>query len=164
MGYVAGSSALKCIHESGSELRERYACFYLEDGSDRLENDIRAARSVYKILLDRHDVSILYDIDIGDDGLFSALWTLGEKLNTGLKVYLDKIPIRQISIELAEYFDKNPYELESKGTFLLVAEADEETFSDIQADKLSPVRIGCLTDDRARVIIGKENIRYLNRD
>ncbi len=54
-------------------------------------------------------------------GVFGALWELGQCSGVGLEIDLKKIPIRQETIEICEFFDLNPYKLLSGGSLLLAA-------------------------------------------
>ena len=53
---------------------------------------------------------------------FGALWEMGAASGVGIVADLDKIPIRQETIELCEVFDINPYLLISSGCMLIGCE------------------------------------------
>ena len=59
--------------------------------------------------------------DLSEGGVFGALWELGQCSGVGLEIDLKKIPIRQETIEICEFFDLNPYKLLSGGSLLLAA-------------------------------------------
>lgn len=61
--------------------------------------------------------------DVTEGGLFGALWEMAEASGVGLEIDLKKIPIRQETVEICEYFDVNPYGLISSG-MMLMASAD----------------------------------------
>ena len=54
-------------------------------------------------------VSAMHDVTEG--GIFGALWEMAEASGVGLCVDLKKIPIRQETIEICEFFNLNPYQL-----------------------------------------------------
>ena len=59
-------------------------------------------------------VSAMHDVTEG--GVFGALWEMAEASGVGLEIDLKKIPIRQETIEICEFFNLNPYQLISSGS------------------------------------------------
>ena len=104
--------------------------------------------------------------DVSRGGVFAALWEFSSKLQCGFEADLKKIPIRQETIEICEYFDLNPYQLYGQGAILAaVPEKGGET-SPEERDFLLRAgfqRIGSLTAGKARIIRNGEEIRYLER-
>ena len=47
--------------------------------------------------------------DASQGGIFGALWDMAEASGIGLDIDLKKLPIRQDTIEISEFFDINPY-------------------------------------------------------
>ena len=88
-------------------------------------------------------------------GVFRALWELGESEDTGFTVEMSRIPVLQECIELCEYFGENPYELPFSGRIYLY---DGEV-----SELPEGVVIGETSEKKARLIITREGIRYLNR-
>ena len=68
----------------------------------------------------QHGVHAMHDVTEG--GIFGALWEMGAASGVGIVADLDKIPIRQETIELCEVFDINPYLLISSGCMLIGCE------------------------------------------
>ena len=52
-------------------------------------------------------VSAMHDVTEG--GIFGALWEMAEASGVGLEIDLKKIPIRQETVEVCEFFGVNPY-------------------------------------------------------
>lgn len=50
----------------------------------------------------RSGVSAMHDITEG--GIFGALWEMAEASGVGLEIDLKKIPVRQETIEICEFF------------------------------------------------------------
>lgn len=65
-------------------------------------------------------VSAMHDVTEG--GIFGALWEMAEASGVGLEIDLKKIPVRQETIEICEFFGINPYQLISSGCMLMAAE------------------------------------------
>ena len=118
----------------------------------------------------------------GDGGVYGALWKLGEKLRCGMKVELPRIPIAQITIEVCETADIDPYQIPAGGSALFVTEDPERLMKALPdgsvsaedapkqlkemrdgfAEKTLPVEvIGYLTKEAARILCNRGEERYL---
>lgn len=97
----------------------------------------------------------------GEDGVFDALWQLGEACGAGLEVDLKKIPIRQETVEICEFFDWNPYMISSDGVLLAVTSSGERLVETLSGEGISADVIGTITSERARVVRNGEERRYL---
>ena len=60
--------------------------------------------------------------DITEGGVFGALWEMAEGAGTGLDVDLRKIPIRQETVEICEFFGVNPYLIMSSGSMMIASD------------------------------------------
>ena len=63
-------------------------------------------------------------IEAGRGGCFAALWDLSQLLKSGMMINYADIPIQQEVIQICNELDVNPYELESKGMYLLAVDED----------------------------------------
>ena len=105
--------------------------------------------------------------DVSGGGIFRALWEVAEKAETGIRIDLKKIPVKQESIEICEVFGLNPYELLAGGALLMIAEDGDVLAEKLAQEGISAAVIGRLTDDNDRVIVTRgedgEELRYLDR-
>lgn len=105
--------------------------------------------------------------DVSGGGIFRALWELAEKAETGIRIELKKIPVKQETIEICEIFGLNPYELLAGGALLMVTPHGDELTEKLAAAGISSAVIGRLTGDNDRVIVtygeDGEELRYLDR-
>lgn len=112
-----------------------------------------------------HGVCAMHDISGG--GIFRAVWELAEAAETGIRVDLKKIPVKQETIEICEIFGLNPYELLSGGAMLFVTEHGEALVDRLAQAGILGTVIGRLTDNHDRIIVTKgedgEEIRFLDR-
>lgn len=99
--------------------------------------------------------------DISEGGIFGALWEMGQREGVGLEIDLKKIPIRQESIEICEFFDMNPYKLVSGGSLLIAAEDGNALVRALEQEGISSVVIGKVTDSNDRVLLNGEERRFL---
>ena len=108
---------------------------------------------------------------MGKGGILAALWKLCDRNKWGLKYSLRKIPILQGTIEIANYFDLNPYRLLTNNAFI-IAFRDE---CDCRGEHCEPkdcmgefheplYEIGDITNERKRVRIDGEAEAFLTKD
>ncbi len=106
-------------------------------------------------------VSAMHDVSEG--GVFAALWELAERSDVGLEADLRKIPIRQETIEICNFFDLNPYELLSGGAIVATTGNAEGLIMALSAAGIEAAVIGICTDSNDRVLINGESRRFLER-
>lgn len=140
-----------------AELDQRFPARMMEDvaGYDRYLSVIpEAATAVKSGVCGMHDVS--------RGGIFAALWEMASGAGVGLNVYLKKIPVRQETIEICEYFNLNPYELLSGGCLIMTASDGEKLVRDLAEEKIPAVVIGSTTDSNDRVLYNGGEKRFLD--
>ncbi|MCM1136624.1 MAG: AIR synthase related protein [Clostridium sp.] len=99
--------------------------------------------------------------DVRNGGIFGALWELGRRLGVGLYVDLKKIPVKQETIEVCEFFNLNPYELLSGGALLMAAENGGELVKSLEKAGVFAAVIGSTCGGNDRIVKNGEEIRYL---
>ncbi len=139
-----------------AELRSRYPADLIENA----KNMIRDISVVKEARIGRQ-CGVVAMHDITEGGVFGALWEIAEASSTGLVVDLKKIPVRQETIEICEFFDLNPYMLMSSGCMLMVAEHGNELSEALIKEGIPAAVIGRITAGRDRVIINEDERRYL---
>lgn len=96
-----------------------------------------------------------------DGGIFDALWEIAEASATGLQVELKKIPIRQETIEVCEFFDENPYMISSEGVLLIGISDGDSLVQALGREGIPSAVIGKATGDHDRVILNGDERRFL---
>lgn len=109
----------------------------------------------------KSNVSAIHDVSGG--GIFAALWELAESAGVGLTIDLKKIPVRQETIEVCEFFGISPYELLSGGCLLMTADNGESLVQALDAVHIPAAVIGKVTDSHDRVVVNEEERRFLER-
>lgn len=99
--------------------------------------------------------------DVSQGGIFAALWELAHGADVGLEIDLRKLPVRQETIELCEFFDLNPYELLSGGCLLMTAEDGNGLVLALEKEGIPAVVVGKTTAGNDRVLLNEEERRYL---
>lgn len=142
--------------EKEEELRSRYAQPFIDKAKvfgQMMSILPEAAVAVKSGASAMHDVS--------EGGIFGALWELAESAGVGLEIDLKKIPIRQETIEVCEFFDVNPYKLLSGGCLLIATEDGNGLVMELEKADIPAVIIGKATDSNDRVLINEDERRFL---
>ena len=154
IGLEGTARLAKCHRE---KLSKRFPMRMIEDAADYdryLSVIPEAATAVKSGVCGMHDVS--------RGGIFAALWEMASGAGVGLNVHLKKLPVRQETIEICEYFELNPYELLSGGCLLMTAWDGEKLVMDLAGAKIPAVVVGKITDSHDRVLYHGEEKRFLD--
>ena len=100
---------------------------------------------------------------VGEGGIFAALYRLAKEADTGLVVDLKAMPVRQETIEICEYYKLNPYQLASTGNILMICDDGEALADALRKEETEAAVIGRLTDNNDKIIQNGEDIRYIDR-
>ena len=107
----------------------------------------------------RSGVSAMHDVTEG--GIFGALWEMAEASGVGLEIDLKKIPVRQESIEICEYFGINPYELISSGSMLIAASDGNMLVRNLEKEGIPAAVVGKAMEGNDRILINDGEVRFL---
>lgn len=99
--------------------------------------------------------------DVSEGGIFGALWEFAESAGVGLEIDIKKIPIRQETVEICEFFDSNPYKLLSGGSLLIAAADGNAVVMELEKANIHAVVIGKATDSNDRILLHEEERRFL---
>ena len=95
-------------------------------------------------------VSAMHDVTEG--GIFGALWEMAEASGVGLDVDFKKIPVRQETIEICEFYGINPYRLISSGSMLMASTDGNKLVRELEKAGINAVVIGKVTEGKDRII------------
>lgn len=142
--------------EKEAELKEHFPADFVDTaiGFDRYLSVVPEAA-----VATQSSVAAMHDVTEG--GLFGALWEMAEASGVGLEIDLKKIPIRQETVEICEYFDVNPYGLISSGMMLMASEDGNALVHALAEANIPATVIGKATEGNDRVIVRDEERRFL---
>lgn len=154
-GYAADYGVAVIARECYNELINRLP-------QSVVNRAIEYAENVY-MLPDNDVISNYSDCiwNISEGGVFKALRDMADTEATGITVWLDKISIRQETIEICEIYDINPYMLNGKGAILIISEHGNELVRKLQNEGIYASIIGCTADNNDKVVINDNEVRYL---
>lgn len=100
----------------------------------------------------------------GEGGVLAALWNLSGIFNAGIDVDLRCLPMSQITVEVCELFELNPYRLSSAGSAIMAADHGGQLVRRLRAEGIPAEVIGSVTQSSARQIRhGQESAGFLER-
>lgn len=151
---LEGTSIL--AKEKEEELLKKFPSKMIYDAKnfDRFLSIIPEAATALK-----SGVTAMHDVTGG--GIFAGLWELAESSGVGLEIDLRKIPVKQETIEICNYFDINPYELFSSGSLLMATEDGNKLVMELEKAGIGAEIIGKCTSSNDRVLINGEIRRFL---
>lgn len=155
-GYV-GCLGTRLIAEGKyNELVKHFSKSYI-DGFVSYNDDISIAAAAG--LMAENDVSYMHDVSWG--GVYGALWQLGAAIKKGICIDNSKLPIRQETVELCEYFNINPYLLDGTGVLLGVFSDGQAAVNVLLENKIPASVVGKVTGDKDRIVTAGVDKRYL---
>ncbi len=157
--WVGMEGAFALVKENEEALRTRYAQPFIDKA--------KISRQMMSILPEaavavRSGACAMHDVSEG--GIFGALWEMAECAGVGLEIDLKKIPIRQETIEICEFFDINPYKIVSSGCLLIASSDGNALVMELEKAGIPAVVIGKATDSNDRVLIHEDERRFLERN
>ena len=99
--------------------------------------------------------------DVRGGGVFGALWELSRSMNVGLTIDLKKIPMKQETIEICEFYELNPYELLSGGSLLIAVKEGEKLVDELAKENIPAAVIGKTTGGNDKVLLSEDEVRFL---
>ena len=142
--------------EKRAELATKYPEPFIDDAEEL--SKLLGINSEAAVAM-KSSVSAIHDVSGG--GIYAALWEMGERAGTGLKVDLKCIPVRQETIEVCEFFEINPYVLASGGALLFATEDGEALVRDLEEAGIPAAIVGYLEKGRDKIITNLDETRFL---
>ena len=150
-GLIGYEGALALYEENRAFLDKRFPAFWIEGFLMRKEAPcFKEAfpkgqdQAAYAGLFTRGQALA---VAIKKGGLYGALWQMCEVFSTGCEIDIQNVPILQEVVEICECFDQDPYEITSRGAFLVAG--DDLTEKEIEGMTV----IGHTTDTKDRVVL-----------
>lgn len=143
-------------HDREAVLKERFSQEFIDSaksfsGMLSVIDDARIAMEA--------GVAAMHDVTEG--GIFGALWEMASASECGIEVELDKIPIRQETVEISNFFDINPYMLISSGSMLIATAHANILAARLSAAGIAAAVIGRAVEGNDKVILSNGEKRFL---
>lgn len=142
---IEGTSII--AKEKEEELKTRFSTSFIDKAKDL---------DVYLSVLSEAAVAVDAGVgamhDITEGGIFGALWEMAEASGIGLDIDVKKIPVRQETIEICEFYGINPYRLISSGSMLMATEDGNKMVRELEKAGIHAAVIGKATEGKDRMI------------
>lgn len=151
---IEGTSIL--AKEFGDALRERFSEEFVARA---------AAFDQYLSVLPEGRIAAEFGVgamhDVTEGGIFGALWEMAEASGTGILADLFRIPIRQETVEICEFFGIDPYRLISSGCMLIAASDGNGLVARLREDGIPSSVIGKVTEGSDRIVVSGDRRSHL---
>lgn len=158
--WCGQSGTARLALKKENELQQRYPDDFLE-GAKKMR-DYLSIKQEMQVLLEyqkEYEIGAIHHVAKG--GVFGALWEFAAAGKVGLDIDLMKIPLKQETVEVCEFFELNPYCLESVGCLLIAVERGNDLVEQFRGANIPAVVIGKVTKNNDRIIRNDEEERYL---
>lgn len=156
--WIGLDGTLRILGEKHGQLEQRFVPAFLQ----RIEQWSGELAVMQEVGIARQSGATTIR-QVGEGGIFAALWAMSEEMGAGIEVELNKITIRQETVEICEFFRLNPYLLSSAGSTLIAADDGGALVDQLSAEGICAAVIGHTTAKREKVIINGEDKRFLDR-
>lgn len=161
IGWVGMSGMLQVAEEKEVELSQQFAPSFMKKIFSH-RKDLFGKKAIDLMKANGRDqVSMVWQI--GEGGLFAALWELAKETKLGLETDMKMFPILQETVEVCERYRLNPYQLSSAGSFLVVAKNADALAEKLKEHGVQAEVVGRMTDNHDKIIRNGEEIRYIDR-
>ena len=160
-GYAGLAGTAGIIREKRAELENRFSGDYL-DLILNCDSDCESRMRECDRDFWRQSGAAEWEA-AGQGGILAALWNLSGAYQTGISFSLRRIPIRQGTIEICEYFELNPYRLYSHGCYVLTADNGGQLAETLGGAGIYAKVIGRVNQGITREMWGAGGCGYLER-
>ena len=143
------------------ELLERFPALFVETAAEAIHHlSVRKDARLINAFSDRCAM-----VALGEGGLYAALWYMANLWQCGLTVNWERVPIRQETVEICNFYDLDPCCMWSTGSLLAAVPEDgvAEVLAALRRQDIPASDIGVLTRGRDRVIRHDGEERFLDR-
>jgi len=142
--------------EKLEELTSKYTKDFIQGAVSFMEHI-----SVVKEAMIARKMGVTSMHDVTEGGIFGALWELGEASHVGMEIDLKKIPLRQETVEICEYYNINPYQLISSGVMLMVTDRANALVEELKKNGIPATVIGRIVEGNDKIVMNEDEKRYL---
>ena len=154
VGYVGLEASLELVKENEEELNKHFSKYFMAQ-----------CKKLESFLVKPELIENAIEVECS---LWSTLWNICElnylgQEQMGIDVDVAKIPIRQETIEICQFFGLNPYKISSKGCYLIFTSKPDKVIGQLEKAGNKACVIGVITNKKERIIRRADDIRYLPR-
>lgn len=158
IGYAGLAGSVQIAEKKQQELLSRYPRFFIEQAimQKALLREIPEAATAMM----SGECGVL---QLSKGGVFQGLWYIAELTGVGLEIECKKIPIKQETVEICNFFDVNPYLLYAENAALVVADNGYRLCHKLKALGVDAEIIGVTTKGPDKAVTNGDERRFLER-
>ena len=175
VGFAGLEGSVLLAQKKEEDLKKRYASSFIKRAAKQSAELVDAAQlqrseEIAPFLMTKEteaaaagwsDVCGL--CELGRAGVFMGLWNIAQAADVGLEIILQQIPVKQETIEICNFFDINPYQLQSGNSWILFSHHGNRTVQQLAGLGIAATVIGLTMANHDRVIINGEERRFLEK-
>lgn len=157
-GYAGLEGTFEILRRQEEKLKAHYASSFLREIKKKEENlQLPKKEEVENFFAES------YLAELGPGGVYQALYVAAMEQKVGFDIDIFKIPILQETIELCELFRINPYQFNSGGSYLIIANPQAEEIKHIIEETSFLHLIGVITESPDKLIRSGDETKHLQR-
>ena len=92
--------------------------------------------------------------DVTEGGIFGAVWEVAEVSGTGVEIYSDAIPIKEVTKKICDHYGLDPYGLIASGTMIITCNKGDAFVEVLEKNGIKATVIGKIIEKERHVIGG----------
>ena len=150
-GYAGRMGADVILRTQYDDLKKRFSESFLQQAY--MDESEYATKDAARILTADESLDVCYIHDASCGGVYGGLWQLGVWMDKGFEVIHKDMLIRQETIELCEYCNRNPYLVDGCGSLFAVTEKGDKAVEALREAGIAASVIGKVTEKKEKLII-----------
>lgn len=146
-----------------SQLKKVFPLWFIDEAKVLYDEDNTCTPYNILTILKENKFKYVYINSVLEGGLYKSLYEIWKKLQCGFEIEYSKVPVSQITIELCEYYDLDPWGMLSGQCCIIVAENGYKIAKALKNYNYEATVIGLVLSTKDKLIIHKENISRVNR-
>lgn len=142
------------------ELCKRYPKWLIDEAADFDQNLRYESGQLPEIGIAISEGAI-YAEEYTEFGVFEALFQMSKTLKCGIRVGIKDIPVKQETVEVAEYFKANPYAMYSGYSAVIVSDSGVSLINRLYEAGIPAVIVGYTTEDNDKILINEDEESFL---
>jgi|GEM_PF-4556426 len=102
-------------------------------------------------------------INVAEGGMYRAIFDIWTKYQLGFEIEYSDVPVSQVSIEICEYYDMDPWRLFAGGCILIIADNARRVKLELEEQGFEAVTVGYLRRDKEKLIRHREVVSRADR-
>lgn len=168
LGFAGLQGSISIAENKADELQTRFALSFMQQAIME-KKELLNKDKILKIKEIMNEGAVAcesgeYEMyELGSCGVFMGLWNMAQEAGVGLEIILNQIPIKQETIEICNFYDINPYQMLSGGSWLFFTPHGNRVVQKLHQMSIPASVIGITTNNKDRVICNGDERRFIEK-